>query len=65
MSLLLMSFVSMGGCKVVELPFNRTEILGTCLFSYCALEEEDKFTLLLDGTVVRDCRENPLRCLLL
>ena len=50
--LLLMSCVSLRGCEVVEPPSNWTDLLGACPFSYCALEEGDNYTLLLDGTVV-------------
>ena len=50
--LLLMSCASLRACEVVEPPLNWTDLLETCPFSYCALEEEDNYTLLLDGTVV-------------
>ena len=49
-------------CKVVELPFNRSKLLGTCLFSYCALEEEENYTLA--GWHSGDCGQSPLHCLL-
>jgi len=49
--LLLMSCVSLRGCEVVEPPSNWTDLLGPCPFSYCALEEGDNYTLLVDGTV--------------
>ena len=50
--LLLMSCGPLRGCEVVEPPSNWTDLLGVCPFSYCALEEGDNYTLLLDGTVV-------------